>query len=140
MNIVGLDGKSYKWQLSQYMRESTNASSYHEKVRGLLKEIFPTQIVLEEVTLPGSGTSNKDMLFADFFLPHRRLLIEIHGRQHYEHVGLFHGTDVSGKINFYKGQQRDRNKKEWCAINNITFLELSYKEDESVWRSKICNS
>lgn len=137
MNITGLDGKFYKWQLVQYMRESTNPSSYHEKARALLKDIFPTQVLLEEVTLPGSG---KDVLFADFFMPHRRLMIEVHGKQHYEHNAHFHGTDVGGKLKFYKAQQRDRNKKEWCAINNITLLELSYKEDESVWRSKICNS
>lgn len=134
MKVIGLDGKSYKWQLSGYMRESTNPSSHHEKVREILKELFPTQIILEEVALPGSG---RDVLFADFFIPHRRLLIEVHGRQHYEHVAHFHGTDTPGKIKFYKSQQRDRNKKEWCDINNITFVELSYKEDENVWRRKI---
>lgn len=137
MKITGLDGKTYKWQLSSYMRESTNPSSYHEKARSILKEIFPTQILLEEVTLPGSG---KDVLYADFFMPHRRLMVEVHGKQHYEQVAIFHGTDTNGKMKFYKAQQRDRNKKEWCAINNITLLELSYKEDESVWRSKICQS
>ena len=133
MKVKGLDGQVHQWQLSNYFKERNNASSYHTKAREVLRKEFPTQVILEEVPIPGLGRA----LFADFFIPHRKMMVEVQGQQHYEQIGHFHGTDLLGKLTFARAQKRDSRKKEWCELNGITLIELSYEEDVSVWRNKI---
>lgn len=125
MKIIGLDGKIYKWTLKSNPR--SDFSQYHEKARFLLKKILPLDTILEEVSLPGSD------LTVDFFLPIRKLGIEVQGEQHYKFVKHFH-NNVFG---FNRSIQRDRDKKLWFESNNFNFIELSYKETENEWRDNI---
>jgi hypothetical protein len=60
----------------------------------------------------------------DFYLPDYNLLIEYHGRQHFEFIPKFHKTT---KV-FQDSQRRDQIKREW-AIQNMNYLEISYKDD-----------
>lgn len=131
MLIVGLDGKEHSWNLSMYCNnDRANASSGHKRARGLLVDIFPFDQILEELTLPGSG---RFKLYADFFVPAQMLMIEVQGQQHFEFNPFFHKT----KYAFYKAKQRDKQKVEWCKINNIDLIALDDKETEDEWRTKI---
>ena len=67
------------------------------------------------------------------FLPSRRILIEVHGEQHYNFNKFF----FKNKLEFYKAKARDSDKRRWCESNEIELLELNYNEDVDDWREKI---
>jgi hypothetical protein len=128
MNVVDLSGRAHKINLYSYTgKPSNNKSQYHLKARKLLKEMFPTHPILEEIHVPG------ERLFLDFFLPLKRLVVEVHGAQHYELNNHFHAN----KLEFFKSKTRDSNKIRWCEINNIDIVTLPYDEDLNEWRNRI---
>jgi len=89
--------------------------------------MYPTQPVLEEVPIPGLG------LFCDFFLPLRNVVIEVHGEQHYKFIPFFHGD----RFGFAKSKKRDREKTQWCEMNNLRMAILPFSENDSEWRTRI---
>jgi hypothetical protein len=130
MKVMGFDGREHTWPPKGhhvYPNDRRRRSEPHLKCREILQTLYPVYRFLEEVPLPGS---NK--LTADFYLPWRNIVIEVHGRQHYEFVPFFHGN----KMAFLESRQRDLKKIEWCNMNNIGVVELSYKEYD-IWREKI---
>lgn len=127
MKVVGLDGRIYNLRIEK--RQLGNKSGPHEQVKSLLKHLFPLDEIGEEVFLPGASTT----LYADFFLPNRSLVVEIHGRQHFDFVKHFHGTYQ----NFVRSKRRDEEKEEWCALNNIELIVLLDTESSSEWQKKI---
>lgn len=105
-------------------------SSYHLNARAIIKQLFPTVQVLEEIPI----TIRKgDHAFLDFFIVQFRLVIEVHGQQHYKFTPMFH---VSAQ-DFIRQKKRDADIKEWCAVNNFTFIELRYDESQEQWINKI---
>jgi hypothetical protein len=130
MKVQGLDGRTYSWNLSGHvpLLSEESGSQYHERCRLLLSRLFPLDRRLEEVPLPGSGE-----LRGDFYLPGRRLMLEVHGRQHYEFVAHFHKT----RLGFLQSQERDQKKKEWCGINGIVYVELPWNESDDDWSKRI---
>lgn len=133
MKVMGLDGKTYSWTFSGNMPDyddEKNRSSLHLLARNILKSIYPMDRILEEVSLPGSNG-----LTADFWLPLRKTIIEVHGEQHYKYIPFFHNT----VLNFYHSKRNDKNKAEWCSINNIFLIELPFNESEQQWRKRIEN-
>jgi len=130
VKVIDLNGKIHTWNLKGYQvsKDDTRPrSDLHLKCRELLNELFPLDIVCEEVPLLG------EQLFLDFFLPSRKFGIEVQGNQHTEYVPFFHKT----KDNFYKSVKRDKRKEQWCLNNNIKLVILNYDESESEWRAKI---
>lgn len=133
MNITGLDNKEYKWKLSSSTRSRESKSGLHNKARLLLKKIFPFDVIHEDITLPGTKTRNrKSLLYADFFLPNRRLIVEVNGEQHHKHIAFFH----ENLHDFYRASLRDKDKANWCLLNEITLVNLEYNEVEK-WEQKI---
>ena len=130
IKIIGLDGKEYKWHIGQYNRQRPVVSSGHGRARELLKEIFPTEIILEELTLPGTGRSP---LYADFYLNGPKLMVEVHGKQHFEYNQHYHGS-IAG---FMKSKARDNKKFEWCEINGIDLVILKDTDTDDRWREQI---
>jgi hypothetical protein len=88
-------------------------SSLHLKARALIKEIFPGELLYEEVSIPGR-------LKLDFFLPKLRLAVEVQGEQHFRYNKFFH----KNKTLFLKSLRRDKQKKEFCELNQFTLVEL----------------
>lgn len=131
MRVLGLDGKEYPWTISTQKRKG--CSEGHLKARILLQELFPLDVVFEEVTLPGSKTAKNGLLFADFYIRSRDLIVEVQGQQHTEHIAFFHET----KAQFFESMVRDRVKREWCELNGITLIELPVSETVDEWRSRI---
>jgi hypothetical protein len=133
MKIRGLDGQIHNWKLHGYVvraSESRPRSKLHLKARSILKDIFPTVQILEEVAAPITRT---EKLFFDFYLNTVKLVVEVHGQQHYKFNTMFH----TSAQDFANQRKRDRRKAEWCEYNNITYIELPYNEDEDQWRIRI---
>lgn len=131
----GFDGKDHKFNYSKNKsrKSRSNKSSYHKEARLLISSHFNNYSIYEEVTLPGSKRlSRKSLLYADFYIPEVALVIEVHGEQHYEYSHFFHKS----KYNFFKSKVRDRDKIEWCSLNNIDILILPYNEREK-WKQMI---
>lgn len=125
--VKGLNGRIYNWNLSSYSEPNTNRSKLACKGLDVLKKIFPFDIILEEVFLPGCG------LFADFYIHSRRLMIEVDGRQHHAHTSFFYKT----KLDFFLAKKRDRLKEEWCSLNQIKIIRLYDDESAVEWERKI---
>lgn len=134
MKFIGLDGREYKTELMYKNFKSTaNCSSYHKKARELLCSFFPASRFMEEFVLPGSRTSSSQNLRADFYIPSQNLIVEVHGEQHYEYTPAFH----KNKFEFMQAKKRDKQKIDWCQVNNIDIVVLKYSEDEDEWRDAI---
>src|SRR4051812_24132089 len=106
MRVKGLDGREYPWNLTglQVNADDTRPrSSLHLAARQLLSDMYPVSPILEEVPLPGTGS-----LRADFYLPHRKVMIEVQGEQHYKYSKRMHGS----KAGFLEACKRDVDKKE----------------------------
>lgn len=123
-------GRWHPWNLShcKVSRMDTRPrSELHLRARKLIKHIFPIEQSLEEVPLPG------ETLFLDFYLPMRKLAIEVHGEQHYKYIPHFHGHPTG----FIESRKRDSRKAEWCSLNGITLVTLKFSETDDEWRESI---
>jgi len=137
MKVKGINGKEYVWNLVGYdvfHDDSRKRSKYHVRARKIIKEVFNSYRILEEVKLPGSTSLHrKSVLYLDFYIPTISLAIEVHGQQHYEYSSFFHKS----KADFLKSKARDEDKIEWCTINNIKLITLKYSESDDEWRKRI---
>lgn len=134
MQIKTLDGFLQNWQLTGHYAHAklSNKSSLHIAARELLKTCFPTFQILEEVPIP---LRKSEILYLDFYLPLKKICFEVHGEQHYKFVQFYH----SNKLNYLKSQKRDREKQEWCEINNINYIVFPYDETTEQWLERIKN-
>jgi hypothetical protein len=131
MKVIGLDGKLHNWKPKS---GDGKKSKLHQKAKTLLDIHFPYDRILQEVSLPGSGgISRKGVLRADFYIPNRNIIIEVHGEQHFK-FNKFHYKD---KLSFFRAQARDRDKKEWCVLNEIKIIVFNYNETEEEWKNKL---
>lgn len=137
MKVIGINGKEYVWNLSKYdvfYDDTKKRSKYHIRARQILKEIFNSYRILEEVKLPGSTAPNKrSVLYLDFYIPSIKFAVEVHGQQHYEFNPFFHKS----KADFVLSKARDEDKIDWCKLNNITITILKYSESDDEWRQRI---
>lgn len=134
MKFKGFDGREYSFELKYSNRRRTGpCSKYHKRARELLSEIFPASVIIEELSLKGSKTANNNTLAADFFIPSRNLIIEVHGPQHYDFIRHFHKS----KYEFFKGCARDKTKIAWCELNDISIVVLKYSDTDEEWRKAI---
>tara|TARA_R110002124_G_scaffold86645_1_gene223854 strand:- start:88 stop:483 length:396 start_codon:yes stop_codon:yes gene_type:complete len=130
LKVIGLDNREYSWNPKS---GGGKRSKLHQKAKEVLDSCFPYDRILEEVSLPGTRTVKNKSLRADFYIPNRTLIVEVHGQQHFK-FNSFHFKD---KLSFFRAQARDRSKVEWCSINDIRMVELNYDEDIDEWRNKI---
>jgi hypothetical protein len=126
MKVSDFNGKQHNWPPSGHVvsfDDTRPRSALHIRVREILRRLYPTSPILEEVPLPGTG------LFADFYLPIRRAVIECNGEQHYRFVPHFH----QDRRTFMESKNRDQRKIDWCHLNNIHVAILPYdKTDEEL--------
>lgn len=131
MKVVGLDGRDYNWKPKS---GGGRRSKLHKKAKEVLDIYYPYDTIYEEVSLPGTKTSfRSSVLRADLYIPNRNLIVEVHGEQHFK-FNKFHYKD---KLSFFRAQARDKDKVEWCNINEIRFVTFNYNESENEWKSKI---
>jgi hypothetical protein len=123
MRVQGLDGKSYVLKTAGKAvgkNDKRKRSGPHLRARALLAKLFPFDVRLEEVVLPGTGG-----LRADFLLASLKLVVEVQGRQHEEFVPYFH-RHLAG---YGEARRRDCDKRRWCEINRFVYLEWCEGEE-----------
>jgi len=132
MQIKTLDGHSQNWQLTGHYSHANleNRSSIHLATRSLLRKNFPTLQILEEVPIP---VRRSESYYLDFYIPMIRTAVEVHGEQHFKFVPFYHNN----QLGFIKSQKRDREKREWCEINNIKYIEFPHYENEQLWTQRL---
>ena len=139
MKVTGLNGREYVWNLNGYSvhaNDKRKRSKYHVRARNVLKEMFHSYRVLEEVKLPGSTDAHrKGVLYLDFLIPQIKLAIEVHGQQHYEYTPFFH----KNKAAFAVAQKKDDDKISWCKLNKVDIIILKYSDTDEQWREQIEN-
>ncbi len=135
MLVTGLDGREYRINLSEYRGGRETASLLHEKCRELLTKVFPYDIKYEEVRLEGSKTHSNGLLFCDFFILSKRLMIEVHGEQHYKCISHFY----KNTSDFHRAKDRDKTKRRWCDINDLIYVELPFDQIDN-WKKIIKDS
>lgn len=133
MKVVDPNGRSHNWPPEGHVVKHDDRrprSELHLRVRELLRSMYPTQPILEEVPIPGMG------LFADFYLPLRKVVVECHGEQHYKFVAHFH----KDRRTFMASKNRDQSKIDWCHLNNICIAILPFSETDDEFRARIQNA
>mgnify|MGYP003678977495 FL=1 len=133
MKIRDLNDQIHNWNLNGYVvsaNEMRPRSKLHLKARDVIRDLFPTLQILEEVMIP---ITRFEKGFLDFYINTIKCAIEVHGQQHYSFNSLFH----TSAQDFVNQKKKDRRKQEWCRYNNITCIELPYNEDEEKWRLRI---
>ena len=131
MIVKDLDGCNQKWSLTGNIKNNRqNQSSLHKQAYALLKEIYPTIPILQEVSIPLRRT---ETLFLDFYIPLLKKAIEVHGEQHYKFVAHYHNN----ALGFIRHKKRDADKAEWCEINGLEYIELPFNENIDQWKNRI---
>lgn len=77
---------------------------------------YPLDTVLEDVTIPGTRLS------LDFYIPQRKIAVEVQGEQHDSYNAWYHGGK---RGNFAKQQQRDSDKELFCELNRIKLIKVA---------------
>ena len=137
MKAIGFNGRERNWNLSKYDvygDDTRKRSKYHLRARKVLKEIYHSYRILEEVKLPGSTLPyRKSVLYLDFFIPVVRIGVEVHGQQHYEFTPFFHKNIAD----YLLSMNRDDDKADWCELNDIKLIVLKFSDSDDDWRSSI---
>lgn len=66
------------------------------------------------------------VLFVDFYLPNKNLVIEYNGIQHYQESPFFNTRD------FAQQQERDNAVRQYCKNHKIKLIEIPYTEYENI--------
>lgn len=131
MKFISTQGRIHKIDLrpSKWPRrpEADCKSKIQWRTGLIIDELFPNEIVLEEFFLPG------DRLYLDFFLPRKKIAVEVMGDQHYNFNSFFHGS----KEDFLRSQERDSRKSLWCTLNNISLVVIRQSDKEDKVRNKL---
>ena len=133
MRISDLDGNVSKWRVEgATVRHNSERprSKLHLTARHLLTTLYPTLQISEEV--PVELRKNKKV-FVDFYINTIKTVVEVHGSQHYKFNSLYH----SCAKDFLEQKKRDTELRDWCLLNNLTYIELPFNEDEEQWKSRI---
>lgn len=78
----------------------------------------------------------KHQLPYDFELPQHKIIIEVQGSQHVEHIQHFHSTQEAFEYQQYK----DRVKKEFATKAGYTYIEIFYKDIKNGKYKEIINN
>ena len=99
--------------------DGKSRSKIQFEVKKFLKEFWSKKIVFEE--FPVAGTK----LSLDLFNANDSIAIEVQGQQHTKYTPFFHGKN---KINYIDQLRRDKQKLDFCNLNNIKLIEVYYSD------------
>ena len=132
MKIQDLDGNIHKWKIEGSIVRSNDQrprSQLHLIARSLIKEIYPTLQICEEVSVP---IKRNQKVFIDFYINTIKTVVEVHGQQHYKFNSLYH----TSAQDFLNQKKRDQNLQDWCVLNNLNYIELPFNEDKDKWHQR----
>ena len=100
-------------------------SALHRRVVNLLRELYPRFTILEEESLKTAVEGRKTTLFVDIIVRELTLVIECHGRQHFEFTPHFHQT----RDRFAQTVARDRAKAQAVIDAGYSYLIVRFDEE-----------
>jgi hypothetical protein len=122
LKVVDLDNNIHSWNFSSSSRSNDTKSGLHNKAREVIQKVLPNSRFYEDITIPGF----KPALYADFFIPSLKIMVEVNGQQHYKFTPRFH----KDKMAYFKAVARDRKKSEFCKINDICLVIFDYNNQD----------
>lgn len=128
MKVLTLDNFEYKWKMETVLK--ANKSQLHKNAAVLIKNVFNTSSILEEIQIQ---VKKNKFLYLDFYLPLFQLAVEVDGGQHETYSNFM----SKNPLNFIKQKINDKLKTEWCELNNITLIRLKHDEEPADWRSRL---
>lgn len=118
MKVKDLNGKQHHLDIRQSAHPMKGPNACKSKLQyecgQLIKQKFPTEIILEELPIPGHD------LTLDFFIPTRKIAFEAQGGQHHTYTPHYHKSNAG----FQKALGRDANKVLWCESNDISLYTV----------------
>lgn len=106
-----------------------NASKLHKHILSLLVELFPNFEIKQEICVseinPSFG-SNRERF--DLSIPELKVIVEIHGQQHYAPICFGGITIDKAKKNFIKRQEVDYLKEKAARDNGYGYIAIKYTE------------
>jgi hypothetical protein len=126
MKFIDLSNKEHIFELNNKFKVKSKEdarSNSQWKLGGLLAQIYGRQNIFEDYPLPGCGN-----LSWDFWVPHKQMAFEFHGRQHDEYVPFFH----QDKRGFERQIIADNRKLAIAEKNGITLVAIR-EEDLNEW-------
>lgn len=132
MKLIDLDGNAYSLNLGPYGLINTKRprSNLHLQARKLIKELYPTLTITEEVPV---RIRRNQQLYLDFFIPLLNTAIEVHGEQHFKFNTLFH----SAPGDFMQQKKNDIVKSNWCETNGIRLVVFPHFEEIEQWQNRL---
>jgi len=123
MKVKDLTGKLHHLDIRQSAHPMKGPGACKSKFQyecgQLIKQKFPTEIILEELPIPGHN------LTLDFFIPTRKIAFEAQGGQHHKYNAHFHKNEKG----FDLSKNRDLNKKLWCEANDVSLYTVDSVEE-----------
>jgi len=133
MKIQDLDGNIHKWKIEGSVvrfNDQRPRSQLHLTARSLIKEIYPTLQICEEVSVQ---IKRDRKVFLDFYINTIKTVVEVHGQQHYKFNSLYH----TSAQDFLNQKKRDQDLQDWCVLNNLNYIELPFNEDKDQWNQRL---
>lgn len=117
-----------KWK-NQF--QTIDSSKFHSDVRDIFRnyQFFKNLSCYQEVPVqdlvPGYPSR---MHRVDWYIDEFRLIIELHGKQHYELVNFGNKSFMDAQKDFNNIQFRDNQKKTALLEAGYEYIEISYKD------------
>lgn len=118
MKFITLGGAEKRVpKIRKYLIEwdDPSKSKIQYNTKQFLKSYWINNVVFEE--LPVAGTR----LSLDFYNATKKIAVEVQGAQHRRYVAHFHGGH---KLNYIDQLRRDKQKSDFCKINDIKLVEV----------------
>jgi hypothetical protein len=103
-------------------------SALHRRVAELFRSLFPQFKIFEEESIDVVVDGRRTTLFVDIIVRELSLVIECHGRQHFEFVPHFHQT----RDGFARSVQRDRAKADAVIAAGYSYLVVRYDQESQL--------
>ena len=95
--------------------DDPSKSKIQFNTKQFLKSYWANHVVFEEFPVAGTRLS------LDFYNATKKIAVEVQGAQHRRYVPHFHGGH---KLNYIDQLRRDKQKSEYCEINDIKLIEI----------------
>lgn len=111
-------GQIITWDIRESSWPMKSSAACRSKIQfeigKVIKQRFPLDPVLEDITIPETRLS------LDFYVPHRKIAVEVQGEQHDEMNPFFHKSNAD----FEEQKNRDELKRFFCELNGIKIVEI----------------
>lgn len=102
-----------------YIGEKEQCWAHEAEMIKIIREIYP------EYEIKTHNRTTLDGLEIDCYIPELKIGFEYNGKQHYEHVKIFHKT----LEDFEKQKERDIEKRKRAAVKGIKIITIKYDEE-----------